>query len=59
MIITVDVNRVQQNKTESGERAMSPYEDQIKDLMSKVVQFRDERNWKQFRNPKDLSISLV
>lgn len=52
MIITVDVNRVQQNKTESGERAMSPYEDQIKDLMSKVVQFRDERNWKQFRNPK-------
>jgi NTP pyrophosphatase (non-canonical NTP hydrolase) len=23
-----------------------------------VVKFRDERNWKQFHNPKDLAISL-
>ncbi len=46
-------------KTESGERAMSSYENKIKDLTSKVVQFRDDRNWKQFHNPKDLSISLA
>ena len=23
-----------------------------------VLKFRDERNWKQFHNPKDLAISL-
>jgi NTP pyrophosphatase (non-canonical NTP hydrolase) len=28
-------------------------------LQEMVVQFRDERNWKQFHNPKDLAISLV
>ncbi|WP_031463596.1 nucleotide pyrophosphohydrolase [Paenibacillus polymyxa] len=38
---------------------MSSYEDKIKDLTSKVIQFRDDRNWKQFHNPKDLSISLA
>ncbi|MBT2616140.1 MULTISPECIES: nucleotide pyrophosphohydrolase [unclassified Bacillus (in: firmicutes)] len=26
--------------------------------MSAVVEFRDERNWKQFHNAKDLAISL-
>lgn len=31
----------------------------IKDLQQKVVTFRDTRDWKQFHNPKDLSISLV
>lgn len=30
----------------------------IKDLTDKVVKFRDERNWKQFHNPKDIAISL-
>lgn len=28
-------------------------------LLEKVITFRDERNWKQFHTPKDLSISLA
>lgn len=33
--------------------------DKIMDeLIQKVVEFRDSRNWKQFHNPKDLVISL-
>ncbi|MEI6553144.1 MAG: nucleotide pyrophosphohydrolase [bacterium] len=31
----------------------------MKRLTKKIVSFRDRRNWKQFHNPKDLSISLV
>lgn len=31
---------------------------EIKELTEKVVQFRDDRNWKQFHNPKDIAISL-
>jgi len=31
----------------------------IKDLQKKVVAFRDERDWKQFHNPKDSAISLA
>lgn len=31
----------------------------IKDLTDKIVKFRDARNWKQFHNPKDVSLSLV
>lgn len=27
-------------------------------LQKKILAFRDERNWKQFHNPKDLAISL-
>lgn len=27
-------------------------------LIKEIVNFRDERNWKQFHNPKDLAISL-
>lgn len=30
----------------------------LDDLMSLVVKFRDDRNWKQFHNAKDLAISL-
>lgn len=30
----------------------------MKELMEKAVQFRDERDWKQYHNPKDLAISL-
>lgn len=26
--------------------------------MEKVIAFRDERDWKQFHNPKDLAISI-
>ncbi len=28
-------------------------------LQRKVVAFRDERNWKQFHNPKDMALSLI
>lgn len=31
----------------------------IKDLQQKILEFRDARDWKQFHNPKDLSLSLV
>lgn len=27
-------------------------------LIEEVIEFRDERNWEQFHNPKDLAISL-
>jgi len=30
----------------------------LKALQQKIVEFRDQRNWKQFHNPKDLAISL-
>ena len=29
-----------------------------KETIEQVLQFRDERNWKQFHNPKDLAISI-
>lgn len=28
------------------------------EIVSKILQFRDDRNWKQFHNPKDLAISI-
>ena len=28
-------------------------------LQAEVIAFRDERNWKQFHNPKDTAISLI
>jgi NTP pyrophosphatase (non-canonical NTP hydrolase) len=31
---------------------------EINDLIRQILQFRDERDWKQFHNPKDLAISL-
>lgn len=31
----------------------------MKDLAARIVAFRDARDWKQFHNPKDLSLSLV
>ncbi len=31
----------------------------IEQLQEMVVRFRDDRDWKQFHNPKDLAISLV
>ena len=30
-----------------------------KETAEQVIRFRDDRNWKQFHNPKDLAISLV
>lgn len=31
----------------------------IKKLTKQIIQFRDERDWKQFHNPKDVALSLV
>ncbi len=31
---------------------------ELKDLTSALVRFRDERDWQQFHNPKDLAIGL-
>lgn len=31
---------------------------EIKQLTEQIIQFRDERNWQQFHNPKDLALSL-
>jgi NTP pyrophosphatase (non-canonical NTP hydrolase) len=31
----------------------------LKKLQDRVLKFRDERNWKQFHNPKDVAISLI
>lgn len=31
---------------------------QLKELEQLLVQFRDERDWKQFHNPKDLATAL-
>jgi NTP pyrophosphatase (non-canonical NTP hydrolase) len=31
---------------------------QLKDLEQLLVNFRDERDWKQFHNPKDLALAL-
>jgi NTP pyrophosphatase (non-canonical NTP hydrolase) len=33
--------------------------DSINKLTKDIVEFRDRRDWKQFHNPKDLSLSLV
>ena len=34
-------------------------EDRINELKSQIRKFRDERDWKQFHNPKDLAISIA
>jgi len=31
----------------------------IKDLIKRILSFRDARDWKQFHNPKDVALSLV
>jgi len=32
---------------------------EFEELTKKILAFRDERNWAQFHNPKDCSLSLV
>ena len=32
--------------------------DSIKELIEKIVAFRDARDWKQYHTPKDLAISI-
>jgi len=31
----------------------------FEDLAKRIIKFRNDRNWKQFHNPKDMAISLV
>lgn len=31
----------------------------MKELISKIIKFRDDRNWKQFHTPENLSKSIV
>ncbi|HUS03648.1 MAG TPA: nucleotide pyrophosphohydrolase [Chitinophagaceae bacterium] len=31
---------------------------EIKELTSKLIEFRDERDWLQFHNPKDLALAI-
>ena len=31
----------------------------LESLVARVIAFRDERDWKQFHNPKDMAISLT
>jgi NTP pyrophosphatase (non-canonical NTP hydrolase) len=31
----------------------------LKDLVPRITDFRDRRDWRQFHNPKDMSLSLV
>ena len=38
---------------------MAKPSDALAELQRAVVAFRDERDWKQFHNPKDVAISLV
>lgn len=30
----------------------------LNELMKKIIEFRDARDWKQFHNPKDVALSL-
>jgi len=32
---------------------------EIKELQQRILKFRDDREWKQFHNPKDCALSLV
>lgn len=32
--------------------------DENKEILKEINQFRDERNWRQFHNEKDLSLSI-
>jgi dCTP diphosphatase len=32
---------------------------EIESLTEKIIKYRDDRDWKQFHNPKDLALSLM
>lgn len=38
---------------------MAKRKSEIELLIKNIIEFRDARDWKQFHNPKDLSLSLV
>jgi NTP pyrophosphatase (non-canonical NTP hydrolase) len=31
---------------------------EIKEIINKLIEFRDERDWEQFHNPKDLALAI-
>ena len=31
---------------------------EIKEIIDKLIEFRDERDWEQFHNPKDLALAI-
>lgn len=31
---------------------------EIKEIIKKLIEFRDERDWEQFHNPKDLAMAI-
>jgi NTP pyrophosphatase (non-canonical NTP hydrolase) len=31
---------------------------ELEEILTRILRFRDDRDWKQFHNPKDLSIAL-
>jgi len=33
--------------------------DKIKELTERIIKFRNDRDWKQFHNPKDVALSMV
>jgi NTP pyrophosphatase (non-canonical NTP hydrolase) len=38
---------------------MTSHDDRLSVLASRLLAFRDERDWKQFHNPKDQALSLM
>jgi len=32
---------------------------EIKEITKKIIQFRDERDWMQFHDPKNMSVSII
>lgn len=39
-------------------KKLDPLNNQINELILQLIKFRNERDWKQFHNPKDLAIAL-
>jgi NTP pyrophosphatase (non-canonical NTP hydrolase) len=45
-----------ERRTRKGEEiAMS----EIKEITGKIIQFRDERDWMQFHDPKNMAVSII
>jgi len=32
---------------------------EVKDMTAKIIQFRDERDWMQFHDPKNMAVSII
>ena len=37
---------------------MSKTKSRVQELTNRIIKFRDDRDWKQFHNPKDVALSL-